>query len=366
MGLAAGSRLRIDWRAMDFGVAFASRVGDHHLVALAEELGFAQAWFYDSQMIYSDVYATMALAADRTRHIRLGTGVAVPSTRMAPTIAHSIATINELAPGRVELGLGVGNTARLTMGLPPVRFSEFARDVRLIRGLLDGGTGTLQIEGHSTAVRFLHPQGGYLNLRDRIPITLSAFAPKGVELCATECDGHMVWGLTPEMVAAFRATVGEKAEAIGRSAHDVPMKGIYPTAVLAAGETSASPGVLRSVAPFITNAFHFLVEWGSAPIEIPEEAQRDIERYREYVATLPTQERHLILHEGHLVYARPEEESFLTPAMAEACAVIAEPDDLVQRIRVLEAAGLSHYAIQVTDDPERQLRDFAEAVIQRY
>jgi 5,10-methylenetetrahydromethanopterin reductase len=98
---------------MEFGVAFASRVGDHNLVRLAEELGYEQAWFYDSQMVYSDVYATMALAAYRTQRIRLGTGVAVPSTRMAPTIAHSIATINELAPGRVELGVGVGNTARL-------------------------------------------------------------------------------------------------------------------------------------------------------------------------------------------------------------------------------------------------------------
>ena len=48
---------------MDFGVVFTSRIGDHDLVALAESIGFAQAWFFDSQMIYSDVYATMALAA---------------------------------------------------------------------------------------------------------------------------------------------------------------------------------------------------------------------------------------------------------------------------------------------------------------
>jgi 5,10-methylenetetrahydromethanopterin reductase len=48
---------------MEFGVAFTSRIGDYDLVALAETLGFDQAWFFDSQMIYSDVYATMALAA---------------------------------------------------------------------------------------------------------------------------------------------------------------------------------------------------------------------------------------------------------------------------------------------------------------
>ena len=69
---------------MDFGVTFPSRVGDFELVELAERLGYRQAWFYDSQMIYSDVYATMALAAFKTSKIRLGTGVAVPTTRMAP------------------------------------------------------------------------------------------------------------------------------------------------------------------------------------------------------------------------------------------------------------------------------------------
>jgi 5,10-methylenetetrahydromethanopterin reductase len=351
---------------VEFGVAFPSRVGDHALVRLAEELGYDQAWFYDSQMIYSDVYATMALAADRTERIRLGTGVAVPTTRMAPTIAHSIATINELAPGRVELGIGVGNTARLTMGLAPVKFSRLREDIRLIRRLLDGETATLRTEGQERPVRFLHREGGFINVRDRIPITLSAFQPKGVELCGAECDGHMVWGLRADVVAMYRQMVGEAAEGAGRKAEDVPMRGIYPTAVLAPGETSSSPRVLKSVESFVTNAYHFLVEWGTAPMPIPPEVEGDIERYKRYVDGLPEEGRHLILHEGHLVYARDDEREFITPAMAELAANIAEPDELLSRIRALEEAGLSHYSIQVTDDPERQIRDFAEHVVQRY
>ncbi len=351
---------------MEFGAVFASRVEDHALVRLAEDVGYDQAWFYDSQMIYSDVYATMALAAHVTERIRLGTGVAVVSTRMAPTIAHSIATINQLAPGRVELGVGVGNTARLTMGMPPVKFSAMVRDVRLIRRLLDGETAEMKAEGRETAVRFLHPEGGFINLRDRIPITLSAFQPKGMEFCGRELDGHMVWGLTPELVGMFRAGVVQAAEQAGRSGDDVPMKGVYPTAVLAPGETSASARVLDSVAPFVTNAYHFIVEWGGAPIPMSPETEADVERYKAYVASLPEENRHLILHTGHLVYAREEEKQFITPAMAEAAANIGEPDELIARIHALEDAGLSHYAIQVTDDPERQLRDFATGIIDRY
>ena len=105
---------------------------------LAEQCGFDQAWFFDSQMIYSDVYATMALAAKETSRIKLGTGVAVPTTRMAAVIAHSIATIAQLAPNRVELGLGNGNTARLTMGLRPVPLSTMKKEIRTIQALLTG------------------------------------------------------------------------------------------------------------------------------------------------------------------------------------------------------------------------------------
>jgi alkanesulfonate monooxygenase SsuD/methylene tetrahydromethanopterin reductase-like flavin-dependent oxidoreductase (luciferase family) len=72
------------------------------------------------------------------------------------------------------------------------------------------------------------------------------------------------------------------------------------------------------------------------------------------------------MHQGHLVFAREEEREFVTPGMAELAANIGEPEELVARIHALEEAGLSHYAIQVTDDPERQLRDFAEHVMRRY
>ncbi len=291
---------------MDFGVVFASRVGDSALVALAEELGFHQAWFYDSQMIYSDVYATLALAADRTRHIRLATGVAVPTTRMAPVIAHSIATINELAPGRVELGLGAGNTARLTMGLKPIPLARMKREIRLIRTLLNGETGVLREEGEEHPVRFLHPNHGFINLRDRIPLTLSALGPKMLEFCGAEMDAHLTWGVSPGRLIVARNAIAAAAQRAGRQPASIPSKGIYPTAVLAPGETAASPRIVESMAPFVTNYLHVQMEWGSTVMPASPPLADAIERYRQYVATLPKDRYYLTLHEGHLIYARPE------------------------------------------------------------
>ncbi len=351
---------------MEFGVAFTSRIGDYDLVALAESLGFDQAWFFDSQMIYSDVYATMALAARETRRIRLATGVAVPTTRMAPVIAHSIASIAQIAPGRVELGVGNGNTARLTMGLRPVPLGRMKKEIRVIQALLRGEEVLHECEGESHLIRLLHREHGFVNLDHPIPLTLSAFGPKTLEFCGAECDAHLSWNLTPEALAANREVIERAASAAGRDAASIPTKGIFPLAILRPGETSASPRVLASLGPFITNLLHVLCEWDDKLLPGDPRIAEHVKSYRAYEQSLPAARRHLTLHEGHLVYTRPEERDYLVPEIAEIAAMVGDPDQVIARIRALEAAGLTHFAFQVTDDPVGQMRTFAETVINRY
>src|SRR5689334_18736796 len=127
----AGHRGRLD---MEFGIAFPSWIEAWRDCEVAEASGFTHAWFYDTQLLCSDVYATMALAAEHTKTLKLGTLVAIPSNRIAPVTASAIATINALAPGRVVLGLGTGFTGRNTMGLPPLPVKQLVEYVRQGRG----------------------------------------------------------------------------------------------------------------------------------------------------------------------------------------------------------------------------------------
>src|SRR6267142_644131 len=71
-------------RTMEFGIGIASGVDGWKVAQRAEELGFTHAWFYDTQMLCADVFVSMALAATKTSRIRLGTGVFVPTNRIAP------------------------------------------------------------------------------------------------------------------------------------------------------------------------------------------------------------------------------------------------------------------------------------------
>ncbi|MCY4502588.1 MAG: LLM class flavin-dependent oxidoreductase [Alphaproteobacteria bacterium] len=85
---------------MQFGAMVNTKIDEWQTLKLAEELGYDSGWAPDSQMIWSDCYAVLALAAANTSRIRLGTGVAIPGTRLAPVTAHSIASVNRLPPRR--------------------------------------------------------------------------------------------------------------------------------------------------------------------------------------------------------------------------------------------------------------------------
>ena len=160
---------------MDFGVCVASKIDDIGYIERAEALGYSHAWVADSQMIWSDCYAVLALAAERTSRIRLGTGVAITGTRIAPVTAHSIATINRIAPGRTFLGIGAGNTALRLMGHRPVGVREFGEYLRVVRALLDGEEVDFTFRGRTEPLRFLMEKQGFIATEPRIPMYVSGF-----------------------------------------------------------------------------------------------------------------------------------------------------------------------------------------------
>ena len=99
---------------------------------LAEAHGFSHYWVADSELMAADPYVALAAAAVATKRIVLGTGVAIAGTRIAPVTACAIASIGALAPGRVVLGLGTGNSARRAMGLPPYTLRDLREYVQVV------------------------------------------------------------------------------------------------------------------------------------------------------------------------------------------------------------------------------------------
>src|SRR5262245_42822017 len=122
----------------------AGRVAD--AIRSAERAGLDSAWLLDAQLIWRDVYATMALAADRTERIMLATGISLTTVRHPTVVANAINTVHELAPGRVGLGLGTGGLGYF-LGKRPLTVDELRRDVEITRALLSGATYDFATDG---------------------------------------------------------------------------------------------------------------------------------------------------------------------------------------------------------------------------
>src|SRR5207237_5253820 len=88
-----------------------------------------------------------AVPTNNTTHIRLCTGVLIPSNRIAPVAANAFASLNKLAPGRIDFGVGSGFTGRRAMGLGAVKLADMEDYVRTVMALLREETVEAEIEG---------------------------------------------------------------------------------------------------------------------------------------------------------------------------------------------------------------------------
>src|ERR1700677_3504693 len=234
---------------MEFAIAYPARPDAWKDLVVAEDSGFSHAWFYDSQMLYSDVYVCLALAAEHTKRIKLGPGVAIPSSRIEPVTAHSIATINLLAPGRAMLGIGTGFTGRNTMGLPPIPLDRFREYIQSCRALLRGDEVLFHEGKRERWIRFLHPDRGYINIKDQIPIHLAANGPKAIELAGELGDGWITTLFDPDRMRNDLIHLRRAAERAGRSLTNFPIMTMTTGCVLKPGESATAARVVERVGP---------------------------------------------------------------------------------------------------------------------
>ncbi len=175
---------------MDFGIALPTAADSGRSPRKPRSSGFTHAWFYDTQMLSADCFVAMGAAAVNTRRIRLGTGVLVPSNRIAPVAANALATLNQLAPGRIDFGVGTGFTARRAMGFGAIKVKDMETYIHQVYGLLRRETVEFEMEGQKKKIRFLNPELPLFNTKD--PIALHLLGLRAAHPCA---DGQAQGGL---------------------------------------------------------------------------------------------------------------------------------------------------------------------------
>ncbi len=355
---------------VQLGVCVASKVDDVEHLVLADQLGYADLWIADSQLLWSDCYVTMALAALRTQRIRIGTGVAVAGTRTSAVTAAAHATINRLAPGRVFCGIGTGNTAMRVMGAKPMPIAEFERYLVELRQLLDGEEAEVAFRGGTRPIRHLMPDQGFVAFQPRIPLYVSGFGPRAMAAAVRHGDG-LVMSIHPDVDALERTWA--RLDAAAEEAGTILDRDAFMTCtlttmvVLQPGEAVDSDRVRAECGAFAIAALHYVYEqWKEAgrPERHPGFAFWD-----DYVAILDQvdpERLHQRIHQGHNCWVLDEEWPFVTAELIQASCLVGTADDLAHRLDELGEAGLSQVMIlPPLATRDQTLRDVATHVMPR-
>lgn len=303
---------------------------DH--IALAERLGYTNAWCYDTPALQVDVWMTLARAADRTNRIGLGPAVIIPSLRHPVTTAAAIASLVAQAPGRTFIGVGTGFTGRLALGQRPLPLKAVRDYVGTVRGLLRGE----RVEVDGALVQMLHGPGQAPPRPIEVPFLFATGGPKSIKLAHEMFDG--VFTVVP--VAGFTWSAM-----------------ITLGTVLDEGESYDSPRVIEAAGPGAAVLAHAGAE--HALLEGLDQAPGSQDWIRE-IQKVPGEERHLRTHVGHLTYLNDIDRKVVNGEIIKQLTFTGPADELRKRLADLDGAGVTEVVYQPSGpDVERELTAFA-------
>jgi 5,10-methylenetetrahydromethanopterin reductase len=310
------------------------------LVRLAERLGFDRAWIPD-QTFNHDPYVILAATALATDEIELGVGVANPFTRHPATTGRAIASVADIAPGRVSLGIGAGNVREL---LHPLGFefdgpADRCREaVELIRRELTGSQ--VGYEG-----RYYRMDGVRLEIEGEfdVPLYLAGRGPRVLENAGAVGDGVLIGGLCGTEGMRYALTCLRRgAEKAGRDS----LPGEIGSWVTCQLTDDREAGIAR-IRP---NIAHII---GGAPLQV----MREIGLPDEVISAIKQ------------AYARGGSSAaaeHVTDECVDAFAIVGPPEVAVERIKALEDAGATQFIFLIgsgdVDEQAGRLEQFASSV----
>jgi 5,10-methylenetetrahydromethanopterin reductase len=319
---------------VDISCAFATSLDTPEQIAIAERLGYARAWCFDSPPLYPDVWMTLALAAQRTTAIGLGPGVLVPNLRHVMTNAAAIATLEALAPGRVAVAVGAGFTGRLALGQRPMSWKTIRAYIIALKALLRGE----EVDWDGTLIKMLHRDGFAPRRPIDVPVLVAASGPKGFAVAAEVGDGVVL------------ASPSEPLEQAGFSR----VIGMYNGTVLDDREAPDSQRALAATGHGAALIYHVAYEGGWVA-SLPRGAE-----FAARVDALAPNRRHLSTHEGHLVGLNDLDRDFVTAEFIASHGNALPAAAWQERLTKLAREGMTEVVYQPAGpDIPRELSAFA-------
>jgi len=295
-------------------------------IKLADELGFYAVYAADETW-HKDLWLLFAAAADKTTNIRMGPSVSAVVLREPSLIAQATATLDELTNGRAEVVLSSGNFGLLAQyGIDWTKQKPLSRvkeGVHVIRTLLDDGAITYDGEffTYKGLFTFARP------VQDRVPVKMGAMrGPKSFQVAAEFSDGcHHALSYTR---GAYEYMVEHMTIGAERAGKDVQDLDIGAWVVFATGDDAA---IAKDAARSMVGLYA-----SSMPNEQLERNGVSPDQMAPVLSALGA---------GDLAGAIDA----TTPEIGETLSLAGSPQECIDKIRDIEAAGVNHMILAVTD-----------------
>jgi 5,10-methylenetetrahydromethanopterin reductase len=314
--------------ALTFGISFApnhpKEVTDW--CRAAEDCGFERVGLVDSQSIYRELYVSCTAGLAATATVKVGPRVTNALTRHPTVTASAIATMAELAPGRVFAGIGTGDSALINIGLRPIKLAALGSFLRCIRALMRGET--VEYQGSEFRLTWSGID---------VPIYVSAHGPKTLEFSGENGDGVIYGdGVGPEIVAAALAAVRRGADKAARRADEIDVWW-----GLCGNVANSRKEALTEIRMLLAAKANHLARFPEQSKHVPPQFREILDRIHEGYSYLEHQKP------GDTTNARLVTESGLEDYLAGRYAIAGTPEDCVERLKELEKMGVEKIWLNV-------------------
>lgn len=307
------------------------------LTRRAEAAGFDYGWLFDSHVLWRDPYPLLTLMAGTTDRMRLGTCVTNPGTREPTVTASLLATLDEISDGRMDLGIGRGDSARRVLGKPPITLANTEEAIRVIRTLVAGD----RIEFEGAELQFPWTKGWTL------PVWVAGYGPMALAMTGRVADGIILQLADPDLVRWFVGQVREAASAAGRDPSSIR---VQAAAAAYVGTRESGRERTRWFPALVSNHVVDLVN--RYPREQLPAALTG------YIRDRSGYDYH------HHAEVGSSNATFVADEVTDRFCVLGSADDHVAKLRELAAAGVDQFNVYLMNgDEDAQLELYGRDVI---
>lgn len=319
---------------LEFAITFKPDMPHTRIVALAqqaESAGFAYSWIFDSHVLWQEPYPLLTLIASNTERMRMGTCVTNPAVRDATVTASLLATLNRISHGRMDLGIGRGDSSRRVMGKKPTTLERLEETVKVVRDLCSGKT----IEYDGREIQMTWASEGVP------PVWVAGYGPKALRSAGRVGDGVILQFADPHLIKWCLQFVREGAEEAGRDFSKIRVMSAAP--VWVSDDLASARDRVRWFPALVSNHVVDLVSRYKQE-ELPEELTSFIRDRKGYN----------YLHHAEVGSSNAE---FVSDDIVDRFAIIGTASDHVRKLKELVEAGVTQFNIYLMSGDEEDTVD---------